>query len=92
MTALKKMSGTSDFLGMTEVERKCQLDLLETCRLEAFYAAGEACQCVPWELPNPYKVEQLKSLMIISRRASQSAFLKGETASTSLRTRTSTAA
>ena len=64
MTSLKKMSGTSDFLGMTEVERKCQLDLLETCRLEAFYAAGEACQCVPWELPNPYKVVQLKSLCV----------------------------
>ena len=56
MTALKKMTGTTDFLGMSETDRKCQLEVYENCRLDAFYSAGKDCQCVPWELPNLYQV------------------------------------
>ena len=56
MTALKKMTGTTDFLGMSETDRKCQLEVYEKCRLDAFYLAGEDCQCVPWELPNLFQV------------------------------------
>ena len=56
MTALKKMTGTTDFLGMAEADRKCQLEVYEKCRLEAFFSAGEDCQCVPWELPNLFQV------------------------------------
>ena len=56
MTALKKMTGTTDFLGMSEMDRKCQLEVYETCRLDAFYLAGMDCGCVPWELPNLFQV------------------------------------
>ena len=56
MTALKKMTGTTDFLGMSETDRKCQLEVYENCRLDAFYSAGKDCQCVPWELPNLFQV------------------------------------
>ena len=56
MTALKKMTGTTDFLGMPETDRKCQLEVYENCRLDAFYLAGKDCGCVPWELPNLFQV------------------------------------
>ena len=59
MTALKRMTGTTDFLDMPEKERKCQLEVYEKCRLEAFFSAGEDCQCVPWELPNLFQVRLL---------------------------------
>ena len=96
MTALKKMTGTTDFLGMAEADRKCQLEVYEKCRLEAFFSAGEDCQCVPWELPNLFQVRLFffKNWVLRMDPAwarDPSAFLLDATVSTGLRTRGSTA-
>ena len=49
MTSVKKLKGTKDFLGMSQVDRKCSLEDFEDCRRKALF---EACKCVPWELGN----------------------------------------
>ena len=47
MTSVKKLKGTKDFLGMSQVDRKCSLEDFEDCRRKALF---EKCKCVPWEL------------------------------------------
>ena len=47
MTSVKKLKGTKDFLGMSQVDRKCSLEDFEDCRRKALL---EKCKCVPWEL------------------------------------------
>ena len=47
MTSVKKLKGTKDFLGMSQVDRKCSLEDFEDCKRKALF---EKCKCVPWEL------------------------------------------
>ena len=47
MTSVKKVKGTSDFLAMSSVDKKCSLEDYEECRRRSTF---ETCQCVPWEL------------------------------------------
>ena len=46
MTSVKKLKGTSDFLAMSNVDKKCTLEDYEECRRRSLF---EKCQCVPWE-------------------------------------------
>ena len=48
MTAVKRMSATTDFLKMSEADRSCQVELYESCRKRKLL---EKCKCVPWEIP-----------------------------------------
>ena len=47
MTSVKKLKGTSDFLAMSSVDKKCNFEDYEECRRRSLF---EKCQCVPWEL------------------------------------------
>ena len=47
MTSMKKLKGTSDFLSMSQVDRKCSLTDFEDCRRKVLF---QKCNCVPWEL------------------------------------------
>ena len=47
MTSVKRMRATSDFLGMDQGTRNCELETYEECRTRHLM---ENCNCVPWEL------------------------------------------
>ena len=47
MTSVKRMRATSDFLGMDQGTRNCELETYEECRTRHLM---EICNCVPWEL------------------------------------------
>ena len=46
MTSVKKLKGTSAFLAMSNVDKKCTPEDHEECRRRSLF---EKCQCVPWD-------------------------------------------
>ena len=51
MNALKKITGTEDFMSMSNSEKECQLESFEKCNKERVFAAFEKeCNCYPWLL------------------------------------------
>ena len=49
MTAVKRMTATSDFLEMAFEDRKCELELYDNCKAKRLL---DNCGCVPWEVPH----------------------------------------
>ena len=51
MTSLKKMTGTDNFLKMSETIKECQNEPFEDCRAGNLIANGQKeCGCLPWSL------------------------------------------
>ena len=49
LSALRKMTGTDNFLKQTEADRKCRIASLEDCQARSFLeTVQERCGCVPW--------------------------------------------
>ena len=53
MTALKKTTGTENFLNIPDDERKCHLETFEQCQNKRFLEeVVSRCGCLPWALNN----------------------------------------
>ena len=53
MTALKKTTGTENFLNIPDEERKCHLETFEQCQNKRFLEeVVNRCGCLPWALNN----------------------------------------
>ena len=51
MTSLKKMTGTENFLKMSETTKKCQNEVFEDCKTRFLTANSQkVCGCLPWAL------------------------------------------
>ena len=51
MSSLKKMTGTSSFLGQTDEQRNCATQTYEDCRAQTYIEkVKNSCNCVPWAL------------------------------------------
>ena len=56
MTSLKKMTGTDNFLKMSETTKKCQNEVFEDCKTRYLTANGhKVCGCLPWSLTTVLK-------------------------------------
>ena len=53
MTLLKKMTGTDNFLKLTDEKKKCQLETFVACQTRKYTKeVMKECGCVPWALSN----------------------------------------
>ena len=51
MTALKKMTGTSSFLALSDNQKKCQIEKQESCHTRKYVEnVQHRCGCIPWHL------------------------------------------
>ena len=51
MTALKKMTGTSSFLGLSDDQKNCQNEVQESCFTRKYVETVQHhCGCIPWHL------------------------------------------
>ena len=51
MYVLKNIKATEGFLGMTEIERGCQVEPFETCEVRNYFEKVQSqCGCTPWSL------------------------------------------
>ena len=51
MSTLKRMTGTTSFLGLPENQKKCTIHNREDCQTDKFFSQVKAnCSCVPWSL------------------------------------------
>ena len=50
LRSVKKMTGTAEFLGLPDKDKRCQLEDYESCLTRQFYAGGQECGCLPWTL------------------------------------------
>ena len=51
MYVLKNIKATEGFLGMTEIERGCQVEPFETCEVRNYFEKVRSqCDCTPWSL------------------------------------------
>ena len=51
MVALKRMTGTDNFLGLPDGQKKCQIETYEACWIRRYVESVQSqCGCVPWAL------------------------------------------
>ena len=51
LSSLKKMTGTDNFMKLTDEVKKCQIEAFEECNARRYLEASlESCGCVPWAL------------------------------------------
>ena len=51
MSTLKRMTGTTSFMGLPENQKKCAIHNREECQTDKFFSEVKAdCSCVPWSL------------------------------------------
>ena len=56
LTTLKKMTGTSDFLKLTNEVKKCSIETIEECQAKQYIEnVNKQCHCVPWALASSLK-------------------------------------
>ena len=56
MTVVKRISAKEDFLGMSSIDRHCEIETFEECRTRKLI---QECNCLPWEVPR-YQVDNLQ--------------------------------
>ena len=58
MSNLKRMTGTSNFLKLSDDDKKCQIQTLEECTAQRYTELVLAqCGCVPWALNSAMRLE-----------------------------------
>ena len=58
MTSLKRMTGTSSFLKLSDVDKKCQVETFEECTSQRYTEEVQRqCGCIPWALSSALKLE-----------------------------------
>ena len=56
LAALKKMTGTENFMALRDEVKKCQIETFEECNARRYLEASlESCGCVPWALSSLVK-------------------------------------
>ena len=64
MNALKKMTGTKEFLNLADSKKDCSMETFEDCQTRYYFEKVlSTCGCVPWALSN--KTEIQAKLMLI---------------------------
>ena len=59
MSALKKMTGTDNFLGLTVGQKKCQIETYEDCWTKTYIESVQSqCRCVPWALSSALSLKK----------------------------------
>ena len=49
LSVLKKMAGTTHFLSLSEMDKKCQVETFEACQTERYIKeVQKRCGCLPW--------------------------------------------
>ena len=64
---LKRMTGTENFMALTDEVKKCQIETFEKCNVRRYLEASlESCGCVPWALSSLLKdkVGETKNISI----------------------------
>ena len=57
LDSLKKMTGTKQFLGLTDEKKECQVEVFEICEQRKFLEKiTQQCCCVPWIMNTGFKV------------------------------------
>ena len=59
MSSLKKMTATKGFLGMSETNKKCQVENFEDCKtMKYLEKIQKECHCIQWALHDKEKVRK----------------------------------
>ena len=59
MSSLKKMTATKGFLGMSETNKKCQVENFEDCKtMKYLEKIQKECHCIQWALHDKKKVRE----------------------------------
>ena len=57
LDSLKRMTGTKQFLGLTNEMKECQVEDFEKCEQRIFLEkATQECNCIPWLMTSSFKV------------------------------------
>ena len=58
LAALKRMTGTENFMALGDEVKQCQIETFEECNARRYLEASlESCGCVPWALSSLVKVK-----------------------------------
>ena len=66
--SVKKMTGTENFMELSDNVKNCSVELFEQCRVEKYMKTiEEKCNCVPWTLwdSKKAKVRTICSIILI---------------------------